>query len=85
MDVVMDINCDLIREAGLDFTTPIGLINGDADWYTPASMVEEYYQEISAPKKELKIMEECGHMVAQSDDPKGFAEVLKEMLSSFEQ
>ena len=85
MDVVMDVNCDLIREAGSNFTIPIGLINGDADWYTPASMVEEYYQEINAPKKGLKIMEECGHGVAQFDDPGGFAEVLKEMLASFEQ
>ena len=45
MDVVMDVNCDLIREAWLDFTIPIGLINGDADWYTPLSTVEEYYEE----------------------------------------
>ena len=43
------------------------------------------YQEINAPKKELKIMEDCGYMVAQLDDPEGFAEVLKEMLASFEQ
>ena len=47
--------------------------------------LEEYYQEINAPKKGLKIMEECGHMAAQFDDPGGFAEVLKEMLASFEQ
>ena len=82
-DPILDENCELIREAGLDFTIPIGLINGDADWYTPASMVEEYYQEINAPEKELKIMEGCGHMVAQFDDPEGFSEVLKEMLESF--
>ena len=75
----------MIREAGLDFTIPIGLINGDADWYTPVSTVKEYCQKINAPIKDLKIMEGCGHMVAQSDDPEGFAEVLKEMLSSFEQ
>ena len=85
MDVVLDVNCDLVREAGLNFTIPIGLINGDADWYTPLSIVEEYYQEINAPKKDLKVMEECGHMAAQFDDPEGFAEVLKEMLASFEQ
>ena len=72
---------DMLADAGPGFSVPMGFVNGSADWTTPAFLVEEYYEKITAPEKDLVIMEECGHS-PQTDDPEGFVQILKTMLDS---
>jgi len=50
------------RQCGTTFEAPIFLFQGDADLQTPARAVEEYFATIQAPKKELLLLNNEGHI-----------------------
>ena len=71
-----------IREKNTEFQVPVGFISGDWDWTTPVKYTEGYCNQITAPNKQFRLMEGCGH-APQHDDPELFSSVLKEMLTTY--
>ena len=70
-----------VREYGLNYPVPVGFISGSEDWTTPADCAEQYFDEINAPSKQFIFIEGCGH-APQHDEPKEFAEAVKQILKS---
>lgn len=64
---------------GTKYQVPVHFISGSADWICPADLVKDYSEEISAPEKNIVILDGCGHMV-QYDAPDEFANDVKELL-----
>jgi len=58
---------------------PVGFITGSDDWTTPSIYAEDYYNTISAPEKQLSLVDGCGHS-PQYDSPEEFCSILKNML-----
>ncbi len=75
-DYIMEID---IREYGLEYQVPVGFITGSDDWTTPSIYAEDYYNTISAPEKQLSLVDGCGHS-PQYDSPEEFCSILKNML-----
>lgn len=75
-----------IRDYGMDYQIPVGFITGSCDWTTPVKFAQEYYDAISAPKKQIHLMAGCGH-ASHYDLPEEFAAIVKttpdEYLQSF--
>ncbi|HAQ41052.1 MAG TPA: alpha/beta hydrolase, partial [Clostridiales bacterium] len=44
------------------YEVPIIIIAGDCDWITPYSMAQDYFNSISAPKKEFILIKNAGHI-----------------------
>ena len=44
-----------------EYQVPVLFISGSADWICPTGMVKDYYEVITAPRKDIYIIEGCGH------------------------
>ena len=66
-------------ETGDAYQMPVLLISGSCDWICPVGLVQEYADTITAPKKELYLMDGCGHS-PQGQLPEEFCEALEEFL-----
>ena len=64
---------------GTEFQVPVCVISGSCDWVTPVKYTEDYYNAITAPRKEMQLIEGWGHTVPQ-ENPEEFADTLKKML-----
>lgn len=73
---MMDFNA---IETGDTYQMPVLLISGSCDWICPVGLVEEYMDVITAPRKELHLIEGCGHS-PQGQLPEEFCQVVKEFL-----
>lgn len=71
-----------VRDYGLEYQVPVGFISGSEDWSTPVKYVEDYYEMITAPKKSIYQLKDCGHS-PQMDAPEEFCKVLKGMLEEY--
>ena len=71
-----------VYDYGTDYQVPVGFISGECDWTTPVQYSEDYYNDISAPQKDMQLVEGCGH-TPQEDSPQKFCEILKSMLSQY--
>jgi pimeloyl-ACP methyl ester carboxylesterase len=49
------------RRLGTKFQVPILILQGDSDLQSPASLVEEYFSSVEAPRKELVVLGGEGH------------------------
>lgn len=67
------------NETHTKFDAPIFIFDGRNDMNTPASLVEEWFSKIEAPRKELHWFENSGHN-PMFDEPQGFKALLKEKL-----
>ncbi|WP_312640319.1 alpha/beta hydrolase [Hydrogenoanaerobacterium sp.] len=65
----------------LQYEVPVIIIAGDCDWTTPYRMAFSYFNDISAPNKELITIENTGH-IPFVDKPKYFSEALLKALSN---
>lgn len=65
------------------FDVPMYFIQGECDWTTPTPMVKEYFETVSAPNKELIVIQGCGH-TPFLDDPIEFAASVKTLLHKIE-
>lgn len=65
----------------LKYKVPVIIIAGDCDWTTPYSMTLNYFNNISAPNKELIIIENTGH-IPFVDKPREFSKALLKVLSN---
>lgn len=68
-----------VRDYGLEYQVPVGFISGSDDWTTPVKYSEDYYNSISAPKKQFSLIDGCGHS-PQYDSPEEFCDKLRSML-----
>lgn len=69
-----------LRETHTDFEVPIYILHGRYDINAPVYLVDEYFELINAPEKDLIYMEHSGHnpMINESDI---FQETVKRLLS----
>ena len=85
---------ELVEEPLSDFTNdfnaleyhdayqmPVMLISGSCDWICPVGLVEEYMSVMTAPRKELRLIEGCGH-APQGQLPEAFCQEIKEFLGA---
>lgn len=63
------------------FEVPVFFISGSDDWVCPVEMVEDYYDQMEAPYKDIYLMEGCGHS-PQGQHPEEFANAIKDFLNS---
>ena len=71
-----------VRDYGLEYQVPVGFISGSEDWITPVKYSEDYYNAVSAPMKDIALIDGCGHS-PHYDSPTEFCDILKEMLNEF--
>jgi pimeloyl-ACP methyl ester carboxylesterase len=61
---------------------PVVFISGSTDVVTPVDLVQEYYERLTAPKKDIFIMQGAGHNPsAEVDSMKAYAEIIKKALA----
>lgn len=73
---MMDFNA---LETGDAYRMPVMFISGSCDWICPVGLVEDYMDVITAPEKELKLIEGCGHS-PQGQLPEEFCQEVKSFL-----
>lgn len=79
---LFDYSMDLdVREYGLQYQVPVGFISGSEDWTTPVECTEEYFGSITAPEKQMSLIDVCGHY-PQYEDTEAFCSTLQDMLDS---
>ena len=63
------------------YQMPVMFISGSCDWICPVGLVEEYMDVMTAPKKELHLIEGCGHS-PQGQLPEAFCQEVREFLGA---
>ena len=76
-DVTDDFNALEYHDA---YQMPVMFISGSCDWICPVGLVEEYMGVMTAPRKELRLIEGCGHS-PQGQLPEAFCQEVKDFLS----
>ena len=61
------------------YQMPVLLVSGSCDWICPVGLVEEYMDVMTAPRKELRLIEGCGHS-PQGQLPEEFCQAVKYFL-----
>ena len=69
-----------INQLSLEYEVPVYFIQGEKDYITPTSMVEDYYESIIAPRKKLYKIPGTGH-VPFLDSPVEFANMVNALLA----
>ena len=64
------------EQTGTDYAVPVYFISGSDDWICPVDSVKDYYNSITAPSKDLALIEGCGHNV-QYSLPEDFAKAVR--------
>ena len=72
-----------VMDLNKKYETPICFIQGDSDWITPTSLVNDYYETIVSDKKEIITINNAGH-TPFLDNPEQFCEEVKVFLSECE-
>ena len=65
--------------AGKEFSVPMFFISGEFDKHCNVALVKKYSETITAPIKDMIIMEKCGHS-PQIDNPKETAHEVKKLI-----
>lgn len=68
-----------IADGGYAFEVPLVFLQGELDLQTPTALVTEVFAKLQAPKKELVILEDAGH-VALITHGKDFLRILREQV-----
>lgn len=66
---------------GMDYAVPVCFISGGEDWICPVDSVRAYEEAISAPQKELRLIDGCGHS-PQYSLPDAFAREVRALLAA---
>ncbi len=67
-------------EKKTDYQVPVHFISGSEDWICPVDLTREYMDAITAPQKDLTLIDGCGHS-PQNDAPEDFANAVKGVIS----
>ena len=70
-------------DGSMNYDVPVYFISGSEDWVCPVDMVKEYMEKISAPDKDIYVIDGCGHSV-QYTLPDRFAQAVGEILERSE-
>ncbi|MBO4846457.1 MAG: alpha/beta hydrolase [Lachnospiraceae bacterium] len=62
-----------------DFIVPVLFISGSEDWSCPVGPIEEYYEVITAPSKDMVLIDGCGHS-PQGQLPEEFCQAVRSFL-----
>lgn len=73
------LNSFYISDKGTEFDVPVMFISGSEDWICPIGLIKDFYSGMSAPYKEIRLIEGCGHS-PQGQRPEEFANAVKEFL-----
>ncbi|HEX9037896.1 MAG TPA: alpha/beta hydrolase [Ktedonobacterales bacterium] len=65
-----------LRPLGMDFDVPLFFLQGARDIYTPAAPVQEYVATLRAPRKELVVWDDEGHLTFLTNPEKIHGELL---------
>ena len=71
-----DFNALETRDA---YQMPVMFISGSCDWICPVGLIKEYMDVLIAPRKELHLIEGCGHS-PQAQLPEEFCQAVKNFL-----
>lgn len=71
-----------VYDVGDSFDTPMFFISGEHDKSCNTDLVRTYYEKITAPAKEMIILENCGHS-PQIDAPAKLASEIKRLKANF--
>ena len=71
-----------VRNYGTQYQIPVGFISGACDWITPVKYAQDYFDLISAPQKQIHLLDGCGHF-PQYASPEEFCKILKGTLNTF--
>ena len=63
------------------YQMPVLFISGSCDWICPVGLIEEYMDVMTAPRKELRLIEGCGHS-PQGQLPEAFCQEIKGFLGA---
>lgn len=69
----------LTEKYGYDYEVPFYLIYGDHDYFTPSEMITDFYNRLSAPKKNLIELQHAGHTPFLSNE-KSFGQCIQNIL-----
>lgn len=75
-DYMMDFNAFDSEEK---YQMPVFFVSGSCDWTCPVGLIGEYMEVITAPRKELYLIEGCGHS-PQVQLPEEFCQAVKSFL-----
>ena len=75
-DYMMDFNAFDSHET---YQMPVFFVSGSCDWICPVGLIYEYLEVIAAPRKELYLIEGCGHS-PQGQLPEEFCQAVKRFL-----
>ena len=73
-----DIN--LPADVGYSFNVPIFFFTGNHDWQTPKVLSDKWFEEITAPYKELVCFEESSHVVVNEEPGKFLMALVNKVL-----
>lgn len=76
MDTVFTFDCS----SYLTFSIPVYFICGRQDWQVPSVLVKEYYEQITAPDKDLFWIENAGHSI-DLEAPEAYNQVLETIVT----
>lgn len=62
----------------INYEVPFYNINGDRDYQTNYRLVQEYFEEVDAPYKQIFVMENMTHGLLESDS-EGFSEIVHQI------
>ncbi|MGL9729666.1 alpha/beta fold hydrolase [Enterococcus sp. DIV0756] len=79
---LMELLLDYSIEDVTHYDLPVFYICGRNDWQVPSVLVEEYYERIEAPRKQLYWIEDAGHMT-NLENPMAYNEAIREIVLSF--
>ena len=79
--LVDTLNSFYISDQGTSFEVPVLFISGSEDWICPVGLIKDYYDEMSAPYKDIYLVEGCGHS-PQGQRPEEFANAVKAFLKN---
>ena len=77
-EYINDFNALEMKDA---YQMPVMFLSGSCDWICPVGLIEEYMDVITAPRKQLRLMEGCGHS-PQGQLPEEFSQAVREFLDA---
>ena len=64
------------EQNGMEYKVPVHFISGSDDWICPVDSVRDFCNSITAPSKDVTLIEGCGHNV-QYSLPEEFAKAVR--------
>ena len=74
------LDIDLPTDVGSSFDVPVFFFTGNHDWQTPKVLSDNWFEEITAPYKELVCFEESSHVVVNEEPGKFLMALVNKVL-----